>query len=140
MSRTVLTASPLFHFHNNLVRRNCYPISLIRKQAKEKLSRALVPTNRLPGSSGGAHATGRLRGNRVRPAPSPPPNFRSCAPGLWRAAPSGRHGHFPLAPSNTNAQAGTSCSRGPLRAAFLGLSSILYRFLHPSYRVSLRDD
>ena len=69
----MLTASPLFHFHNNLVRRNCYPISLIRKQAKEKLSRALVPTNRLPGSSGGAHATGRLRGNRVRPAPSPPP-------------------------------------------------------------------
>uniref|UniRef100_A0AC11BKB9 Uncharacterized protein n=1 Tax=Ovis aries TaxID=9940 RepID=A0AC11BKB9_SHEEP len=26
------------------------------------------------------------------------------------------------------------------RAAFLGLSSILYRFLHPSYRAGLRDD
>ena len=74
------------------------------------------------------------------PPRHPPPHFRSCAPGLWRTALSGRHGHFPLAPSNTNTQAGTSCSRGPLRAAFLGLSSILDRFLHPSYRVGLRDD
>lgn len=86
---------------------------------------------RAPGASGNCRR--RLPGNRARPAPSPP-HFRPCALGLWRTALSGRDGSFPLTPSDANAKAGTNYPHRPLRAALLGLSSILYRPLHPFYR------
>ncbi|KAJ8784507.1 hypothetical protein J1605_008159 [Eschrichtius robustus] len=65
------------------------------------------------------------RETELAPPRHPPPHFRSCALGLWRTALSGRHGRFPLTPSDANAKAvrEKATSSPPLQKDFAGNSA-----------------